>query len=249
MTFFREPPPTSLDIKYTIADIPVRIHPLFWLLPIAFGLGAGSVSLILIWVLVVFFSILIHEYGHAITFRLFGLNASIVMYLFGGLAIPGFPRHGGRIDLSPAKRIIISLAGPFAGFLLAGITIAIVMASGGIVYMATLFDIIPLPQAIIPGGRELNYAVNALLWINIFWGLINLMPVIPLDGGQVSLQLFMYFDPGGGIRNALWLSVITGAALAVAGFTLMNSIYMAFLFGMLAFQSFQAVNGRSGSLF
>jgi membrane-associated protease RseP (regulator of RpoE activity) len=105
-------------------------------------------------------------------------------------------------------------------------------------------------MAFIPGGSNLlNYAIFVSLWINIFWGFINLMPVFPLDGGQVSMQLFMHFDPGGGIRNALWLSVIAGAALAVAGYAVMGSFYMAFLFGILALQSFQALNGRGGSFF
>ena len=83
-----------------------------------------------------------------------------------------------------------------------------------------------------------------LLWVNIFWGLINLVPVFPLDGGNVSRQLLLQADPMNGVRRSLWISVIAGALVAIAGLLLLRSIYMALLFGFLAFQSYQALQSR-----
>ena len=91
-----------------------------------------------------------------------------------------------------------------------------------------------------------NDAIGFILWVNVFWGLINLLPVFPLDGGKVSQQIFIRFDPWNGARNSLWLSVITGAILAVVGITVLDSLYMAFLFGILAAQSYQMIQGGFG---
>jgi Zn-dependent protease len=92
--------------------------------------------------------------------------------------------------------------------------------------------------------------VHYLLDINIFWGLINLLPVYPLDGGQISRQLLISSDPYGGIRKSLWLSVIVGGVVAVVGWAYMNQPYLGVMFGMLAFSSYtmlqQMGGGRGG---
>jgi stage IV sporulation protein FB len=86
--------------------------------------------------------------------------------------------------------------------------------------------------------------VTALLWVNIFWGFINLMPVHPLDGGNVTRNALLQVDPADGVRKSLWISVIAGALIALVAFFFLRSLYMAFLFGFLAFQSYQAVQSR-----
>jgi membrane-associated protease RseP (regulator of RpoE activity) len=83
-----------------------------------------------------------------------------------------------------------------------------------------------------------------LLWVNTFWGLINLLPVFPLDGGQVAQNILIQYDPLDGARKSLWLSAITGAVIALAAFLLLRSLYIALLFGILAFQSYQMLSAR-----
>jgi membrane-associated protease RseP (regulator of RpoE activity) len=110
-----------------------------------------------------------------------------------------------------------------------------------------LFGVIPFPVASLPnGGILVNLLILTMLWVNIFWGLINLMPVYPLDGGNVARFALLKVDPWDGVRKSLWVSVITGVLLAIAGLTLLGSLYMALLFGFLAFQSFQLLQGRPG---
>jgi len=82
------------------------------------------------------------------------------------------------------------------------------------------------------------------LSVNIFWGLINLVPVFPLDGGNVARYALLQFDPRDGVRKSLWISVVAGGLVAVLGLVYFRSIYMAFLFGFLAFQSYQSLRNR-----
>lgn len=236
---FRPPPTTSYDLNFSFAGFPVRVHPLFWLIGILFGASLGRLDLIVIWVIVLFISIFIHEFGHALVMRGYGVDSLIVLYHFGGLAVPTSSR---RTSLEWLEQIAISLAGPFAGFLFAALVAVLVNFAGGIVVINWFLGFIPIPSAFLPSMSNLiNNAIQFILWINVFWGLINLLPVFPLDGGRVSQQIFVRFDPWNGIRNSLWLSVITGAIVAIVGFVVLDSIYMAFLFGILAVQSYQMI--------
>ena len=245
---FQSLPPTQYDLRFTVAGFPVRVHPLFWLIALLLG-SSGDLLFIPIWVFVLFASILVHELGHAIAFRYYGIQSHIVLHAMGGLTIPEAAPWGGgwaNVSPSPKQQIIISLAGPFAGFLFAALVIAGVVLTGGAVQTSWLFGFIPLPiSPILPfGGRALAIFVSILLWVNIFWGLINLVPVYPLDGGQVSRNIFVQYDPWDGVRKSLWLSVIAGGVVALVGLLTLRSVYMALLFGLLAFQSYQSLQGR-----
>jgi stage IV sporulation protein FB len=247
MFLFQVPPPTRYDLNFNLVGFPVRIHPLFWVIALLLGYSGGIVQM-LIWVLAIFVSILIHELGHALAFRFYGQDSSIILHFSGGLTVPESISWGGRtanVGFSPNQQIFISLAGPFAGFLLAALVAAGVTFSGGSIVSSYLLGVIPLPvMAVLPiGGSIVQSLVMALLWINIFWGFINLMPIYPLDGGQVARSLLLKNDPLDGVRKSLWLSVIAGGAVAAAGFFFLGSIYMAILFGFLAFQSYQSLQG------
>ncbi|MDJ0756474.1 MAG: hypothetical protein QNJ45_23275 [Ardenticatenaceae bacterium] len=249
MSFFQAPPPTRYDLNFTLFGFSIRVHPLFWIIAILFGTSTGTIPLLLIWVIAVFVSILIHELGHSLAMRLYGVDSYIVLHGFGGLAIPTFSRRG-RGDLSPAQQVFISFAGPLAGFLLAGLILAVVAVFGGLISTGWLLGFIPVPNAFLPGGGSLiNGAIRLFLWVNVFWGLINLVPVFPLDGGQIARHILSSADPWNGMRNSLWVSVIAGALMAVAGLVLMGSIYIALLFGILAFQSYQMLRGSGGRLY
>jgi membrane-associated protease RseP (regulator of RpoE activity) len=250
MFLFQEPPPTQYDLRFTLAGIPVRVHPLFWLIALLLG-STGDLLLLPVWVLVIFVSILVHELGHALAFRQLGQSSRIVLHFAGGLTIPESISWGGRwasVARSTWQDIFISIAGPGAGFLFAALVILIVTITGGSVLTTRLLGFIPLPvTAILPiGGWYISATVTMLLWVNIFWGLINLMPVQPLDGGNVARNLFVHYDPLDGLRKSLWLSVITGALLALVGLIAFRSLYMALLFGLLAYQSYQSVRGSYG---
>jgi Zn-dependent protease len=224
------------------------VHPLFWLIALLLG-SSGDLSQILLWILVVFVSILIHELGHALAFRRYGQGSHIVLHMGGGLTIPETVSWGGgyaNVVPSPMQQIMISIAGPFAGFLLAALMIAGVILTGGSVAIGLLLGFIPIPQltSLPIGGSLVGQFISLMLWVNVFWGLINLLPVFPLDGGQVARNILIQYDPLDGARKSSWLSVITGGLMALAGLIFFRSVYMAFLFGLLAFQSYQALSVR-----
>ena len=250
MLLFQPPPPTRYDLRFKLAGIPVRVHPLFWLIVILLGSSSGSLLQLLIWVLVVFVSILIHEFGHALAMRHYGRSSQVILHMMGGLTVPEQVSWGdgwASVALTPSQEIFISLAGPGSGFLLAGLVIAVVVASGGSIIMTALLGFIPLPAAVLLpfGGSILNAFVITLLWVNLFWGFINLMPVYPLDGGNVTRYLLLKSDPMDGVRKSLLVSVVAGILVAAIGFFLLDSIYMAVLFGFLAFQSYQSLQSRA----
>ncbi|MEM7346752.1 MAG: site-2 protease family protein, partial [Chloroflexota bacterium] len=248
MGLFQIPPQTRYDLNFTLFNIPIRVHPLFWLIALLFGASAGSLPGVIIWILVVFISILIHELGHSLMMKAFEQDSFIVLHGFGGLAVPTSSRWG-PVALNSNQQIMISLAGPFAGFLLAFAVLAVVGALGGVITSTLFLGFIPFPIAGFPNGGLINSVIGALLWVNIFWGLINLVPIFPLDGGQVARELFIKADPWGGVRKSLWLSVISGATVALVGFVYLNSIYMALLFGLLAFQNYQMLQSGGGRMF
>ena len=249
MMLFQPPPPTRYDLRFNLFGFPVSVHPLFWLIAVLLGSSSGSPLQILIWVLVVFISILIHELGHALAFRRYGLGSHIILHFSGGLTVPESTLWGSRwanVALGPNEQIFISVAGPGAGFIFAALIIGAVILAGGSIITTKLLGFIPLPgYALLPfGGSILASFITALLWVNIFWGVINLMPVYPLDGGSIARYVLIQVDPADGVRKSLWVSVTVGGLIALLAFFFLHSVYMALLFGFLAFQSYQSLSGR-----
>jgi stage IV sporulation protein FB len=168
--------------------------------------------------------------------------------MMGGLAIPDGPRWG-RQRGDVRESVFISLAGPGAGFGLAALVVLGIVLTGGEFRLRwedfPVFFRFRLDESI---DSDSWYAlIGAMLYINIFWGLVNLLPVYPLDGGQVARALFVQADPWGGLIKSLWLSVVVGAAVAVWGLSQQaGSLFMAILFGSLAFQSYLAIQQQTG---
>ena len=129
--------------------------------------------------LTLFFSILVHELGHAWVARSMSLGpVDIHLHGFGGLT---------RFARRPSNRqgVLVSLAGPAAGLALGfmalgarawlplggvGSTVGGIVSAGGVPpYSAFFWDDL----------------LGSLIWINLFWSVFNLLPIYPLDGGQV----------------------------------------------------------------
>lgn len=256
-----EPPPTPWDLHFQVLGFPVRVHPLFWLVGLLLGFNGASggnagVNL-LIWFVALFSSILIHELGHALMIRRFGRQAHIVLYAMGGLAIEGRPRgqygysfepYSGGGARTPNEQILISAAGPGIQLLLALLIVVLVKATSGEVLMVR-DGFLPAFGAVLGGdlaaNRNFVYLVNLLLAINIYWPVINLLPIFPLDGGQIALQVFVQHDPWDGTRKALWLSVIAGGATAVLAF-MGQQLFTAMLFASLAVSCYMTLQQMGG---
>lgn len=220
------PPDTPWDLRFRFLGFHTTISPWFWLAAVLLSgellYSDPKLSNILAWVLAMFISILVHELGHAATGRRFGMfRQYIVLYHFGGLA-------GGDGNLSYRERLQMILAGPGAGFALAFLT-----------YVAAMVYARLLAADVVGHNAMLLTFLSDMLYINIFWSILNLMPVYPLDGGQVSMLMLHRRDPFRGRHRALTISMYTGMVLGVVFLIAFRSMFGAVMFGMLAWGSYQ----------
>lgn len=197
-------------LRFQIFGFPVAIEPSYWLMTVLLGLSfAGrSLGLTFIAVGVIFASILVHELGHALAARAFGLSPHIRLHIMGGTTAfaPG-------VELSRGRDVIVSLAGPFSGFLV-----------GALAYL--LYQVYAPPNL----GEENvtpSLFVIGLAWlhtVNLYWGLINLIPVAPLDGGRVLAALL------GPSRKQLFATLSLVVGLSAAFFFLRTGNALAAMF-------------------
>jgi stage IV sporulation protein FB len=246
--FLAEPKTTSFDVHFKIGSIPVRVHPMFWLISIVLGAVAvrhAHINIFVgmaLWTTAVFVSILVHELGHALTAKAHGWPPRIVLHSMGGLAIYSPGRQ------SRKARILIDFMGPGAGFILGGLILAAVLLTG---HSAELIPGIGLRVGSGPdfrlGGGRLELFVLFLLYVNIFWGLINLLPVQPLDGGHIAKAIIEKYRPRDAWPIALKLGIGCAGVVAVAALVLRGDYFIAIMFGLLGYnnwQMLQQVQGR-----
>jgi stage IV sporulation protein FB len=230
-------------IRFSLFGIPVEVQPFFWVVSALMGgaIHADSqreVLSLVLFVIAAFVSIILHELGHALTGRkLGGGHAKILLTPFGGLAY----NHGGRF--TRGQRFWMIAAGPGAGFLflLAILVLLSVFFGGSDVIALTgrllfgIFSEFRSPDLIsfLQQRPYLFLFINHLLWINFWWGVINLLPVMPLDGGQIT-DLFV--RPR---RQVYLIGVVAGAGMAALALLWLQSGYTAMLFGYLAWTNYQ----------
>ena len=242
-----EPSRTPWDLNFSLLKIPVRVHPFFWLVGLILSARSSSVVEVLTWVGALFIAILIHELGHALVMRAYGFQPSITLYGLGGFASYGSGGNWHSKGQSTLGQIAISAAGPGAGFVLAAVIIAAIIISpqhrfvyefGGPWGVRFGFEQV--------GPVALDDLLRSLLFISLIWGAVNLLPVYPLDGGQIAREIFLRVNPRDGIRQSLILSIVTAAAVGVYGLTRLGDWFIAFFFGCLAFASFATLRAYSG---
>jgi Zn-dependent protease len=229
-----EPAQNPYDLRFVLFGTRVRVHPFFWLFSAILGwpfLDEGF-GYLLLWVGCCFVSILLHEFGHVWAGQAFGNRGSIVLYAMGGLAI-------GASDLYDRwKRVIVYMAGPL-------IQIVVIWLPLFVWERSLTKD----------QWWDLSLPVRAtaviLMSINLWWPLLNLVPIWPLDGGKISREFCTWVSPRSGLQASLVISI------AAAGLLAANSIavqtqgrgflpyvdaggwYLALFFGLLAFESWQ----------
>ncbi len=188
---------------------------------VVLGGAQADTRLALIWVVVVFLSVLVHELGHAFAARGFGFQPAILLYSMGGLTSWTQTR-----PLGEGRQILISGAGPAAGFLLGGIAIGLI------------------PQIPDDSSVFLQVALRDLIWVNIGWGLLNLLPILPLDGGQIMNSAVRMISGGKPGLLPLRISLVACVAICVLALYV-QMIWGAILAAWLAFNNFRAL--RAGS--
>lgn len=196
--------------------IPVHIQPTFWMLAAFLGwINAGTIPGTLIWIGIVTLSVLIHEYGHALTAIAFHQRAAIELLIYGGLT-----KRTGK-NLKKWQEFIVVLNGPLAGAFLAIITYSILSA----------FQPMLNPMSV--------YALTVTWQVNVFWTILNLLPIYPMDGGQLITIVLQGIFGLNGLRTALLISTIIGL-LATVTFFLISAFLAGALFLMLTFESYRS---------
>jgi len=244
-------PSTSYDLRFRLLDVPVRVHPMFWLVTAVLGWQDQELEKVAIWVACVFGSILVHEMGHALMGRRFGGSPSIVLYGLGGLCYSGTER-------TPGQRLAVVLAGPAAGLLLLLATLVVASLALGMTapeHGAFASWVVGLPpdRASVNGGLQklgnpTTYEVYTnLLQINLFWTLINLMPIWPLDGGQALQVVAGKVDPYHGVRRSHIVSLLAAGLLALFMGVRTGNLYLAVFMGYFAFLNYQVLQAMHES--
>jgi len=193
------------------AGIGVYLHWTFFIIPAlaAFsgfaGGGATAAALSVALVLAVFFCIVLHEFGHALTARVFGVGTrDITLYPIGGIA------RLERIPENPLQEFAIAVAGPAVNVAIAAVLAIVLVATAGFAELA------PASFAVASTG-VFTFAAN-LMWINVVLVAFNMLPAFPMDGGRVlraTLAAFMPYERATAI--AAGVGQVMAVLLAVAG--------------------------------
>lgn len=195
-------------------SLTLSIHPLFWLFAALLGyLWSHSLLGTLLWIVVILVSVIVHEMGHALTGLLFKQRVHIQLQMFGGMTT----REGPKLALW--KEFVLTLNGPVAGFALGGIAYGLLVV-----------------------WQQPPYLVHSVLsWfvlVNFFWSIVNLFPVLPLDGGHLLRIVLEGIFGARGTAYALLIGVILGGLITVCAF-LFGWILAGAVFFLLTFESFR----------
>jgi Zn-dependent protease len=196
--FLLEPEETRYDLRWRMLGTRIRVHPMFWLMSLVLGYNAFiplGVGYLLLWVVCVFASVLLHEFGHVWAGRLFGSHGHIVLYSFGGLAI------GSNALDRRWQRIVVLLAGP-------GIQLALY----ALIHYSWPYWLPSVPEQ---WRRPVALAVFMLEDINLIWPILNLLPIWPLDGGQITREVCQAVMPARGTAFSLGISMVVSGFLAI----------------------------------
>lgn len=192
--------------------IPLSIHPFFWLFAGMIGwINSGTFMGALIWVGIIFVSVLIHEYGHALTAIAFKQKTRIQLVALGGVTIFEGPK------LKFWQQFLITFNGPLFGFLLFLLATFLLQYS----WPELAFKILKATQV-----------------ANLFWTIVNLLPVLPLDGGQLLRILLEASFGVKGFKASLLVGAILAALLSLY-FFLIQAFFIGAFFFLFAYQSFE----------
>ncbi len=193
--------------------IPIKINLFFFLIAGIIGfIFEQSLFGPFLWIIVIFISILVHEMGHALMAILFKRQPSIIITPFGGLT------YYKDEHLSAFKQFLITLNGPIFGLLLfVGATFILSLDVITNVYILKILIVFKL--------------------INLFWTIINLLPILPLDGGNLIKIIFESIWGIKGFKAAIFFSMIVAFILSAFCF-LINQFLIGAIFFLFAFQNF-----------
>jgi stage IV sporulation protein FB len=214
---------------FSARAIPVFAEPFFFLLVLFMVSSASSVQNGIVWALCVTFSVLVHELGHAFVAAWYKLQPAVVLHGWGGFTI----HEPARRDRHDA---LIVAAGPAAGLLLG----AVVLGASWIA------------EAYAPGAIAarplLERAVDSLLFVNLFWSFVNLVPMFPLDGGLLfRLGAKRLLAPSTAEKVVHGLGLALALAWSGVALQVFDSVFLLIMGLMFAWENFAILTRRKAS--
>ena len=202
-------------IRFHIFGIPVTVQPFFWITLALIGGALGvddrdGLIRILFFLAAGFVSILVHELGHALLAVKFGARTEIVLQAFGGYAA-----YSG-VRMTRKQSAIITGGGPLLQMVLGGVAVWLLGMGAGLPENAQLF-------------------LRILALISFVWAILNLLPVLPLDGGRLVEAALGPAQR----RTTLMISLVTAVVMALLAYALLNSILLMIFMGYFAWLSWQ----------
>lgn len=236
-------------VRFRLFDIPISISPSLWLVLALLGGGlymdsSADLLPVALFVIAGFTSLLVHELGHAVVGRVLGGgHPQIHMAWLGGVC------HNPDGRWTRREGIVMTAAGPMASLALGALAVVFLglwlgdaalglrlawaviwpagahLSQGDIAYLATM------------NGGMFTLLAN-VIWISFWWSVLNLLPVYPLDGGQIM----------GGLMNSarkLHMSSMIVALVCLVLALLFQFLLLAFFMFYFAIFNFRAMQASS----
>jgi stage IV sporulation protein FB len=265
----QEPATSPYDLQFNFLGFQVRITWGFWIVAAVLGWttsdlvdrmalnrinnvemdSPGAPILLCIWIVALFISILVHELGHSLAMRYYGMNSRIVLYHFGGMAIPdsfGSWRGARLRNLGPREQVVISAAGPVLQILL-GITFLAIAVGLGLRTLETnevdyWFGTSLKKTNQVPSSAVVLMFFHGMVWPSIYWAIFNLAPILPLDGGHIMRGALFLSKNQQPARTAHMVSVVAGAVIGL-WFLSAQQPFAGIMFLVFAASNWQAMQG------
>lgn len=202
-------------LRFSLFRIPIGVHATFLFIAV---IGASTYRGIdiAVWTAAAFLAILIHELGHALVARSFGASdINVTLYGLGGVTNYGHSR-----SLSHGRSFLISAAGSAAG-----------IAAGGGVFLL-------VQSEVLTGiSHEAMVFFDSFVFTALVWGILNWVPIVPLDGGHMvrHLAAMVNEEKAGLIGQVVtWITVVIVVPIAVSeGYDIAAILVVVFAFSGL----------------
>ncbi len=197
----------------TYAGIPVKIHWTFIIIILLIAYISYSEKLdfsesisLSLYVFCLFLCVVLHEYGHALAARKYGVQTKdIILSPIGGLARLNF------IPEKPKQEFIIAIAGPMVNLLIATLILIGILLSGSY--------IIPDEESIAILMHPIGF-LQMIFVLNLVLFFFNLIPAFPMDGGRILRALLsMRLDRLKATRIASFIGRVIAVIFIIVGAT------------------------------
>jgi hypothetical protein len=214
-------PPSSsspFELRWRLFGIRFAIAPSFWIMSALMGwiflqfspLGGNYWLNLGMWIGCTLASVLVHEMGHVLAGLFFGQPGAISLAGLGGQAA------GKYEELTPRQRIVVAAAGPGAGFLFLALQVFLDESAWnwligdmfGNVNLEVHWSLLRWRGDLWRLDRHFKNAMIFLLVMNLFWNLLNLLPIFPMDGGMILRDVCIIISPTGGEKFAFGASFL-----------------------------------------